>query len=336
MIDEDGLNLKQNTKGYIVNRESSNLEFKANFHLGDQLLEYCRSIAGMANNRGGSLVFGIKDNPRIPVGMTNAKFIECDPKVINSRLLDCFSHEIEWEMRSFEWDHKNFGIITVKEANQKPIICKKNLNKVLREGAIYYRYRAETKEINYPELLNIIEKERLKEKLLWMQHIEQIKKIGPQNIHILDSNKGELHLGRDKIYLDQSLLNKISFVIDGNLSRKKGSPTLKIVGNIEGIVDPLHVPPSDILYPLFESDLAEQLNLSKHVVRCIIWKLEIKNQKQYHNATKIGKKSNIVHKYSNQLIEHIKSKILDENFIFNCLEEYRNHCRDNYNRKKLS
>ncbi len=50
-------------KGYIKKRESYNLEYKQNFQLGDNLVKYCKTLVGMANNKGGEIVFGIKNSP---------------------------------------------------------------------------------------------------------------------------------------------------------------------------------------------------------------------------------------------------------------------------------
>ena len=60
-------------KGYIKKRESYNLEFKQNFQRDDSFLRYIKTLVGMANNKGGMIVFGVKDSPHIPVGMTNTK-----------------------------------------------------------------------------------------------------------------------------------------------------------------------------------------------------------------------------------------------------------------------
>lgn len=49
-----------NEKGHLKRRESFDLEFKENFNLGNKLLEYCRTLVGMANNKGGKIIFGTK------------------------------------------------------------------------------------------------------------------------------------------------------------------------------------------------------------------------------------------------------------------------------------
>jgi predicted HTH transcriptional regulator len=66
--------IEVNKKGHLVKRESFDLEFKQSFQYGDSLHFYIRSLVGMANNRGGQIVFGITDSPREPVGLQNDKF----------------------------------------------------------------------------------------------------------------------------------------------------------------------------------------------------------------------------------------------------------------------
>jgi hypothetical protein len=104
----------------------------------------------------------------------------------------------------------------VPESLNKPILCKKNNEKCkLREGAIYFRYRGETKEIAYPELYRLIETEKEKEKKLWLEHIQKISAIGPRNTHIFDSYNGEIRVGNTSILVDKELLTQIKFIKEG-------------------------------------------------------------------------------------------------------------------------
>ena len=52
----------------------------------------------MANNKGGEIIFGIKDRPHIPLGMTNNRMRETDPKDIDTKIREYFSNEIIWSM----------------------------------------------------------------------------------------------------------------------------------------------------------------------------------------------------------------------------------------------
>lgn len=51
-----------NERGHVRQRECQTLEFKETFRLGDALIEYARTLVGMANNQGGSLIFGSSPN----------------------------------------------------------------------------------------------------------------------------------------------------------------------------------------------------------------------------------------------------------------------------------
>jgi hypothetical protein len=316
-------------KGYIKRRESFDLEFKQNFQLGDNLIKYIKSLVGMANNKGGKIVFGIQDSPHIPIGMTNNRFYETDPVTIDKTIREYFSQELIWNSSVYRINDKDFAILSVDEAEIKPIICTKNRGTLLREGAIYYRYRGESKEIEYPELQKIIDKEREKEKLLWMQHIQQISTIGPKNVHLLDTYKGEISVGDGKILIDKKVLDKIKFVKEGKFVEKDGAPTLKLVGHISGIVNTENSIPTDQLYPLFTKDLEERLEVNSHDIKCILWKLNIKGNPKYHSETKTGKNSNWVNKYSESLLPVLKRMINQRaDFLKKCRDDYKTEVID--------
>ena len=274
----------------------------------------------MANNRGGQIIFGIKNSPHIPVGLQNDKFQTCDTALISQNLRDYFSPEIEWAVKVLEWNGKVFGQISVKEATDKPILCSKSNDKnKLREGAIYYRYRGETREIAYVELAKVIAAE--KEKLLWMRHIQQISEIGPRNIQLLDTLKGKLHIGNHKVLMDEALMQKIKFVQEGKFVEKDGAPALVVKGEVIGLTDGKTLVASDEIYPLFARDLERELGVNNHQLKCLLWKFNIKGDGKYHTVIKTGKKSE-AHKYSKQLVPFLKKQIAVASFINDCIKDY--------------
>ena len=221
-----------NSKGHLTKRESFDLEFKKAFHYGDSLHEYVRSLVGMANNRGGQIVFGIEDSPRVPVGLNSDKFDKLDPTKLNAIILEYFSSDLHYSINSFEWEGKSFGILSVTEARVKPILCRKAYKKFFREGAIYYRYRGENKEILYSELSALIDEEREKEKQLWMSHIQKIGEVGPSHIHILDTTHGELGIGDNTVLIDSSVIDKLKFIREGHFVENEAAPALKLMGDM--------------------------------------------------------------------------------------------------------
>ncbi|MEE1961998.1 RNA-binding domain-containing protein [Allomuricauda taeanensis] len=295
-----------NSKGYIKQRESFDLEFKQSFHYGDSLALYCRSLVGMANNKGGELIFGIKDSPREPIGLKNDRFENCDPNRINQFLIAFFSHEIHWSIETLEYHGNSFGRISVEESSIKPVVCTAVYKNILREAAIYYRYRGETKEICYPELAAILQAEREKEKLLWLKHVEKIGEVGPQNIHLIDTFNGEISTGKGKILIDKSIVKALKFIKEGEFTEKKGAPTLKLIGEISGEVDTTNIPKTDFLYPYRFANFNEEMGINNFQFQAILWKLDVKGNAKYHTEISVGK-SSLTHKYSQAFMDRLKS-----------------------------
>lgn len=317
------------SRGYLKKRESFNLEYKQNFQLGDNLLKYIKTLVGMANNKGGQIIFGIQNSPHIPLGMSNQKLNDTDPKDIDARIREYFSPAIKWNVAFQEFQGKSFGMLSVEEATVKPIVCKKNKAEVLREGAIYYRYRGETKEIEYPELNLLLEKEREKERLLWIKHIEKISMVGPRNVQILDKYTGEITFGDKKVLLDKSLIDQLTFIREGHFTEKEGegSPTLKLIGTIDGLidVDNAAIDPN-AMYPLTTKQLQESIGVNGYQMQAIIFSLDLKNKPKRHTEIKQGSFSNPIHKYSTSVVEVIQTLMKQrgkENFINECIEKYK-------------
>ncbi len=314
---------KTNHKGNLIQRESHDLEFKASFHFGDSIGEYLRSVVGMANNRGGELIFGISDSPRTLIGLSNDKFEDCDAKILTQFTLEYFSHDFEWGMESITNDGKSYGRLWVNESKIKPIVTKKNFKNILREGAIYYRYRGQTCEIKYPEISALLQEEREKEKTLWISHIEKIGRIGPSNIHLLDTYKGELHTGHGKILIDKNIADKLKFIKEGEFVEKDGAPTLMLMGKIEGVSNKDSLIASDELYPYFFGDLKSKFKINSYQTNAILWKFDAKENCMYHTEIKSGVKQ-VIHKYSEALVETIKEAAKgNKNFFLEITEEFR-------------
>lgn len=297
-----------NTKGHLTKRESYDLEFKQSFHYGDSLHEYVRSLVGMANNRGGHIIFGVKDSPRIPIGLNNDKFDKLDSTKVNAIILEYFSSDISYSIESFEWQARQFGSFMVTEARVKPIICRKTHKKILREGAIYYRYRGETKEIKYPELSSLIEREREKEKKLWMDHIQKIGTVGPSHIHILDTATGEMDIGSHTVLIDSAVIDKIKFIREGHFVEKEAAPALKLIGDVSGVLDSDKIIYAESAYPYTASHIQAECGINNYELQAIDWKFKIKGNVKYHTVITTGRKSTI-NKYSKAVIELIRSEI---------------------------
>ncbi len=230
-------------KNKMIRRESVSLEYKESFNFGSMAM-YFRTIASFANRNGGYIIFGIKDKPREPIGLKakNLKMFE-DLKIeeFTKNLNEYFSPEIMWEHCIYEFENKFFGIIYVHELENKPAICKKNYDPKeekysLKDGDIYYRYSGRSQKIRYSELMEIIDKKRKNEERMWLDYLIKSSRIGIENIGLLNLKSGNIQGKNIKsIYIDEGLLKQIKFIQEGNFCETKGSPALKLMGEIENI-----------------------------------------------------------------------------------------------------
>jgi hypothetical protein len=288
--------LKLKRDGNLFHRESQYLEFKESFNLAG-LTDYYRDFAAFANNKGGYLIFGVKDRPkRDLVGLSKRsieQFDKLDPEIVSGHLLDLFSSNIVWEHEIYELDEMSFGVFYIHESILKPIITKKDEGKdqVLKNGEIYYRYGGRTQKIQFAELETIINKRIEQNNNQWLDLVQKIGKSGPQNAAILDSEKGIIEKGDSQILVvDEELLTGFQLIKEGEFSEIKGAKTLKLVGNITPInqIEVVKKVREDKLkeYPLSAKDLVSELkkrepNLKLNRIWEIIKENEIKENKDY-------------------------------------------------------
>lgn len=317
-----------NNRGHVRQRECQTLEFKESFRLGDALLEYARTLVGMANNQGGHLVFGVANRPRSPVGLRDDRFANFDTKNLNRVFLDYFSSDIDWRMDTVDLDGITLGTIEVKQALLRPIVCtRSHPQKNLREGAIYYRYRGETREIRSAELVDMLAFERDKERQLWIKHIQSIATVGPQAAHILDLSNNRVDFGSAKVLIDESLVGKLKLVKEGHFTEREGAPALRLIGDIDGVLGPGHVVFNEASYPYTESTILERLSIGQHAFRALVWHLGIKGNSEYHMEIPTGR-SGVVHKYSSRLLARVREIMRsDPSVLAEAISAYRTRDR---------
>ena len=237
----DGQHVKEIVRtradGRIFHRENQELEFKEQFNLAG-LAEYFRDFAAFANNRGGYMVFGVSDKPRLPVGLSPSaleQFEKVDPEKITGFLLEIFSPSIGWEQATFEVSGVPFGVFRVDEAREKPVIAKKDEGKqqIIKNGEVYYRYGGRTQKIQFAELESIIKRRIDQNNQNWIDLVEKIGAAGPSNAAILDTEKSLIEKHQAQILVvDEELATKLSFIKEGEFSEQAGAPTLKLVGDV--------------------------------------------------------------------------------------------------------
>lgn len=280
---------------YLYHREGQELEFKEQFSLAG-LADYFRDFAAFSNNRGGYLVYGVKDSPRIPHGLNNKsidQFKKIDPEKITGYLLEIYSSDIRWEQAEFEINGNIYGVFKIHEAVSKPVIAKKDegRDQIIKNGDIYYRYGGRTQKIQYAELETIIRRRVEQNNNQWLDLMSKIGKAGPQNAAILDTEKAIIEKDDAKILvMDEELAGKLKFIKEGEFSEKEGAATLKLIGDVVPIdrVEVVKKVKENLIkeYPLSAMELARAVkeklpSSSQGKVWVVIKDNDIKNNSDY-------------------------------------------------------
>ena len=176
-VNDEGVRrvLSESVGGQLSQKENEKWEFKVSFSRKTFLDRYPKDLAGFANNKGGTMIFGVKDRPREPVGLNAQKVKEfhgLDHSHIENILSNLFSGQISFDSKVVTVDGKNFGVFCVFPSKNKPIMAikdhkSKDTNKDVKTGDIYYRYNAKTSKIRPPEMESLI-RERIQEVLRGM------------------------------------------------------------------------------------------------------------------------------------------------------------------------
>ena len=227
------IKLKRGSTNILDNRESSRLEFKRAFHM--DWGNYAKSIAAFANTSGGFIVFGVENKPHKLVGVTS-KIDSFEPAKLTDYLNAAFSPEIDWELDACEFEGIRLGYLYTREARVKPVVCTKNVHN-LKEGELYYRYRAQTTRIKYPELRRMLEEMLERERQAWRAHLTNISRAGPTNVGVLDTVHGTLSGAAGRYIIDENLLRDLKIIREGSFKDTvAAAPALKLVGELQPAV----------------------------------------------------------------------------------------------------
>ncbi|WP_052399188.1 hypothetical protein [Candidatus Francisella endociliophora] len=202
------------------------------------------------------------------------------------------------------------------------MVCKKN-TKHLTESDIYYRYSARTEKIKYSELRKLLDDKREKEQKKWMEHIQNIAKIGVENVTLMDVFRGTItHENNKQIVIDNSLLRNMNLIKEGKFVEKDGAPALKLIGEIEGVESySLNMNLNEDWYTTKE--LGEKLGLltkkkSTVYMTAVIWQYNIQEQSKYFQSKKSQKF------YSKLCYEYLKEQNISFDKAKDIYKQYNN------------
>jgi len=216
--------------------ETSTVEGKESFNWGNKH-DYCKTLAGMANNQGGYILFGVKDGSFEVVGISPDRMERFDLKKANESISRTFNQALELEKGQFEIEGRTIGVLYVKASTTKPVLCTLDGNSLF-SGDIFYRYPGETRRIQAPELEALLKERDTAAGNRLLHLVSRLAESGAQNAAVINLSTGEVTGERGQLVIEESLLDKIKFVTEGRLDDKDGAPALRVVGDVQTIKAP--------------------------------------------------------------------------------------------------
>ena len=311
--------------GTLKSRESNTVEFKEAFNK-NSTAKYGKTMAAYSNNRGGYIIFGVKDKPRKIIGLKNDNFENMSQEQFSEAINSLFAPAMDWSCGTFTIDLPSLnpsnpprtlkiGWIYTEEAEYKPIIAQKaNDGEKINSGDVFYRYRARSEKIKFAEMSRIIEERTAKEREGLLKLIEVIRKSETANLGIVNYSNGKITTpyGVDVAFdrkLVTQVLKKAKFIKEGSFNETDGIPVIKVTGNID-LAEEVPVPDGnpDETHPYIQKQLAEKLAISTQDLYALIWYFKMKESKKYHleiTTSSTGK----THKFSNFALQFLREKI---------------------------
>jgi len=209
--------------------ETDRVECKRNYRLTGDII---KSIAGLANNKGGYIFFGVADRTFTVDGVDDGAFASADPAEINRALAGALDPVPHVTKEIIEIGGKTIGILYVEKHDHAPIMALKNIGSDVKEGTIYYRYVGETRAIKPGELRQII---AMREQRAIAEFSQRMTRVAAGSEATLNLDTGEVKGRSGGFVIDKSLLPSIQFIREGDFSEAKGAPALRLIGDVEPV-----------------------------------------------------------------------------------------------------
>ena len=322
-----------NEYGNLKSRESNTVEFKESFNK-NSTAKYAKTMAAYANNRGGYIIFGVKDNPRQIVGLKNNNFENLSQEQFTDAVNSLFAPAIDWECGTFiirqeksiieddettiQMIEKKIGWLYSMETETKPIIAQRaDGGEKITSGDVFYRYRARTEKIKFAEMSRIIEERSAKERTGLLKLLEIIRKSETANLGIVNYSNGKITTpyGVDVAFdrkLVTQVLKKAKFIKEGSFDETIGIPVIKVTGNID-LAEEVPVPEldPDTGYPYIQKDLAEKLGISSQDLYALVFYYKMKEAKRYSIGVTTSRSGGQSFKFSEFALQFLEGNLVE-------------------------
>lgn len=216
----------------LSKKESQQVEFKENIQ-NELFIRYAKSLASFANNKGGMIIFGVKNSPHTPIGTTSHTTFNRDRL---GRVIErFFSPLIDWQMTIVEVDTRQFPVLYVDKNPGEIYVClEENNAERLHTGDIFFRYNSENKKIAPNELQRLLQEIKEAERTAVLSKVNVIANSNPKDLLIANLAEKTLPELGGKLVIEESVAKDLRFIKEGQLA-PKGRPVLKIISEVQPI-----------------------------------------------------------------------------------------------------
>ncbi|GGJ21791.1 ATP-binding protein [Neoroseomonas lacus] len=229
----------ENARGVwcLTSGETDQVECKTSFGLRHPSA-WLRAVAALANNRGGYVLFGVGDaastDPHTVLGLSSDEFATIDTSEIAKRLRATFDPTPSFRRAVVSIAGKRVGVLHVELHPSRPIIATRaEGGNDIREGDIFFRYSGQSRRISYADLRAMLDQRDAQARADIMPMIGRLLSLGPDRAMIADLSAGQLMDGKQVIQLDESIIQRLSFIKEGEFDERTGAPALRLVGDVQ-------------------------------------------------------------------------------------------------------
>lgn len=217
----------------LTSGETDELECKREVDV-KKLSPLVRAIAGMANNKGGLILLGVEDKSGKVVGLSNDEFAKLDLVKLTLAVKAHLQPTPSFRKGVVDVGGKLIGYVCVEPVLDKPVIVHRPGDR-LDDGAILFRYPAETAPIKFGDLKSLLDDRDARRLDALAEATRKIAANGVENSAILNVENGALELAGRPMQIDQALVDQIKFIREGQFDEVAGAPALKLVGEITSL-----------------------------------------------------------------------------------------------------
>lgn len=221
------------TDWVLTEGETSDQECKQSFD-SKRLSPIIRAIAGLANNKGGFLFVGVENDGLRVIGMTDKKFSETDVATLVNKAKSLLSPTPDFVKFELEIGGRNVGVIAVEQQKHRPVVVCRDADG-LEDGTILFRYPGQTSRIKFGDLFALLNDRDKAVRRELISGATRLSEIGPDRALILDTASGTVDVGKNTVIIDEDLANRLEFVREGDFEQQDGTPTLRLVGDVQTV-----------------------------------------------------------------------------------------------------